>query len=143
MWKWQRETPSMSWLTHRRSWRSDFVCCLAAGCSMARAAVARFRQRRLVFRLRPPLLHQLDQIAQRHRPHRFELACGALNKGLAWNHQVVVDDACMTQNLNPPTEALSKALANSGVSVGSLRRVRLALLPFEELLEQLLFFPID
>jgi hypothetical protein len=39
---------------------------------------------------------------------------------------------------------LSKALPNSiGVSVGSLRHVRLALPPFEELLEQLLFFPIE
>jgi hypothetical protein len=35
---------------------------------------------------------------------------------------------------------LSKALPNS---VGSLRHVRLALPPFEELLEQPLFFPIE
>ncbi len=39
---------------------------------------------------------------------------------------------------------LSKAFANStGVSVASLLHVRLALPPFEKLLEQLLFFPIE
>src|SRR5258708_21653272 len=108
MWKWQRETPSMSWLTHRRSWRSDFVCCLAAGYSMARAAVARFRQRRLAFRLRPPLLHQLDQIAQRHRRHRFELACGTSNKAQAWKHQLVVDDGASRQ-----TQSLRRGLVEA------------------------------
>ena len=39
---------------------------------------------------------------------------------------------------------LSKALPNStGVSVDPLRHVRLALPPFEKLLEQLLFLPIE
>jgi hypothetical protein len=46
-----------------------------------------------------------------------------------------------TQSLR---RVLSKALANStGVSVDPLRHVRLALPPFEKLLEQLLFFPIE
>jgi hypothetical protein len=41
-------------------------------------------------------------------------------------------------------EILSKAIPNGiAVSVGSLRHVRLALSPFEELLEQLLFVPIE
>src|SRR5215468_8760892 len=63
----------MSWLTHKRSWRSEFVWCLASGCSMIRSAVARFRQGRLVLRLRFRLL-QLDQIIERRRRHRFELS---------------------------------------------------------------------
>jgi hypothetical protein len=43
-----------------------------------------------------------------------------------------------------PDGVLSKGFANStGVSVGSLRHVRLTLPPFEELLEQLLFVPIE
>src|SRR5712671_8036208 len=46
------------------------------------------------FRFRPPpRRHQLGQMAQRHQRHRFELACGASNKGLAWKDQVVVADA--------------------------------------------------
>src|SRR5258708_32104889 len=74
----------MSWLTHRRSWRSEFVCCLAAGCSMATDAVARFRRRRLVFRLLPRLLHQVDQTVQRRRRHRFELAFGCKRLKRLW-----------------------------------------------------------
>jgi len=67
----------MSWLTHRRSWRSEFVYCLAAGCSMATDAVGRFRPRRLAFRLRPRLLHQVDQTVERRRTAPF---CSCLRR---------------------------------------------------------------
>src|SRR5215470_17888162 len=96
----------MSWPTHRRSWRSEFACCLAAGCSIATDAVARFRWRRPVFRLRPRLLHQVDQTVQRPRPHRFELACGESNKGLALKYLVVLfDDGARPKSQKPPTES--------------------------------------
>jgi hypothetical protein len=52
----------------------------------------------------------------------------------------------MLDGANPKSSdrVLSKDLVNStGVGVGFLRHVRLTLPPFEELLEQLLFVPIE
>src|SRR5258708_34174187 len=95
----------MSWLTHRSSWRSEFGCCPAAGWSMATDAVARFRRRRLVFRLLPRLLHQVNQTVQRRRRHRFKLAFGESNKGLAWKLLVLVDDGRRLRSQKPPTES--------------------------------------
>ena len=67
----------------------------------------------------------------------------ASNKRLAWKHQVVVT---MLHDAKPKASdrVLSKALPNStGVSVDPLRHVRLALPPFEELVEEPLLFPIE
>jgi hypothetical protein len=60
---------------------------------MAKDHGSPFRLQQLVFRFRPPRRHQLGQIAQRHQRHRFELAFGASNKGLAWKNHIVVVNA--------------------------------------------------
>jgi hypothetical protein len=53
-WNWPPQTLSICWLTHSKSWRSEFVCCLAA---QRQRAVARVRPPPLVLRLRSRLCH--------------------------------------------------------------------------------------
>jgi hypothetical protein len=109
---------------------------------MARGAAARFRQRRLVFRL-PPLLQEVDHIVQRRRRLRIELACGASNKRAGLDARGRSQRCCCAKP-KASDGVLSKALANrTGGSVGSLRHIRVALSPFQKFVEQLLFFPIE